>query len=672
MGESVYKRVLQHQGMLRIVSHEALAALYPDVRRKNIRFVPEVLAEMAHRWWLYSAGNPGFIHDTCFQACFEDAGLFEASALRAWCQGQQAARDYCLPPTVRGTAVEPHLDLLLRSWEQAHGAVPFVRDSDDPDLLPAVALPFEISDSPLPGPPVAAITNRLGEPGNLDLAQALADACACATVEGRRPPANLRIIFNTLGGPCDKLLDGRSAGLPLLVALVLKAEGRHLPPLKAGFSGEISTLRVLDPVHAPWTTKDRLLTEMGVPQRVLPRVQEITQVADVLRLARESAVLLPACATEDTDREARAINQQMHFGQITAQEACARAQRLLAGPLASPGRRLKSARHHALLALASARCHLGEVAEARALCDQLALEMPGGGRDLIAQAKVRLAVVETDWARHASAIALCDEALAEAANVSNEEKRLDLQMRALGTKGQALLHQSLLPGFETARDEALRCLEENLALARELDHGHLVPGEQDTPRSAAGVFLWHAFHNPVHAGAAWHSALADAPQGSISRLFLQRHAHLARYRALLIHQVASPDWWPAEDIPIPVCPPELDWLAKTALKYRGTLHAHHGRWEEAMADFIEACKLCNAPSMLLKFLGGTCAIQAGRSLLLKDPPLAKAFLHQAAVIFEESRDLLAPPVSGACWLSWAASLNGDAASSPDPQCHFLY
>jgi len=111
------------------------------------------------------------------------------------------------------------------------------------------------------------------------------------------------------------------------------------------------------------------------------------------------------------------------------------------------------------------------------------------------------------------------------------------------------------------------------------------------------------------------------------------------------------------------------------LKYRGTLHAARGDTESAIADFKTSCGMLDHEELpLLRFIGGTAALQAGEILMKYDSIISTAFLEQAQTVFQALENCFPPEFNIESWISRTISPQGgvNIQKNDNPQTFFAY
>lgn len=196
------------------------------------------------------------------------------------------------------------------------------------------------------------------------------------------------------------------------------------------------------------------------------------------------------------------------------------------------------------------------------------------------------------------------------------------------------MYEALETSDQVKADSARADLKEALHLAKELDIGAPLD-KRSEPRNLTYLLLWHALNRPEQAGDLYIESLRLAHESRHGDGYVQRAAHLARYRALLSGGDPKLSWWPTEEPPIPDTAFADGWPAATALKYSGACRAAFGDFEGAKSDFDEASEILRrANGWLLAFIRGTILLQAGESLMASNPDAAAEFMRESAALFE--------------------------------------
>jgi hypothetical protein len=369
----------------------------------------------------------------------------------------------------------------------------------------------------------------------------------------------------------------------------------------------------------------------------------------------------------------KGIRNGMRSGDMPSLSACRDLRDVLRTQLCTPDPRLSDLCVQARVALSAALCHLGEAEESHDILSELladsALPHHQLGDALLGQASNL-----TDFGDYCGAVELCERVLsfAEPGAALSWADSKDLQLRAHGTKGQALTFLGMWEGMQSERNTGLAHLRSAVACARELDSPST---PVDLPRDLAYIALWHALHRPNDMAESWEEAWREAARcnSTATQAHLHRYRWLAGYRTALL---GLDDAWPPLDVELPAASVEGSetnpgWLHKLARKYRGARHAARGDIAAALEDFHAAATLIEAPS-LLRFIGATAALQAAESLHTNAPDKAAEFLSRAIVVFQECDKWFLGPIAGRLWLSRAQAISEDRPPESHPQLHYPY
>ncbi len=269
--DSPRERILDSRGTLRLLSHIALADMIPGIASD---FREEALAESIQRAWLFSGGTTPFAELHRFRTVWQCSGLSDAliSALDEWFLKQRAERTYDLPEGLVNLApsgLQLVLRELLHAWRVADGTIVFVRTNDDPDILPAMLLPFVVHEKTADNQPSA-----IAQDGNPDSIH-LSDSINLANEHARRKgwigkTEQPYIALLTLPGKTDVNIGGASGGLPILIAHRFRHAGLKVPALRLGASGVLTSAGGLSPALEEYTTKHALFSAVGISTIILP------------------------------------------------------------------------------------------------------------------------------------------------------------------------------------------------------------------------------------------------------------------------------------------------------------------------------------------------------------------------------------------------------------------
>jgi hypothetical protein len=248
-------------------------------------------------------------------------------------------------------------------------------------------------------------------------------------------------------------------------------------------------------------------------------------------------------------------------------------------------------------------------------------------------------------------------------------------MRAYGALGaQPLLQKALFDSSFAAK--SLLLIRKAVKEAEQIeDHDEL---SRELSRDLVQEVLWYALLKPgeaerVHARVAAQISKLEHEKTEISRdYYLVRCRWLGAYRLWLKtgHLPRSRNW---TEWPLPLERDDLAWVRATALKYRGTLLAAAGERDQAVRDFNESVRLlCGSGTPLLRFIGGTAALQAAESLQTVRVPDA-GYLKKALGVFRRFKAWGEGPVAGSQWLARVEGLRAGkpVRKLPDPQKIFL-
>ena len=729
--ESDARRLLQQirteRSWIRLLRPECLVAVLqipcgdPCIRSR-------IGSELILRAWLVAGGSG-------WQACPERE-LFRQGwrslalpnrlhkSLERWLETQCESRSYSLPTKwidTGGNGLVQRLREDLRNWEMANGVITLLASGNPSELPNALVLPFLMERGGSRHHRVVRTANDDPLPG---LCTGVERANAAAKrLEYIRREDYPTIILHTLPSAASIPFHGASAGLAVLVRHALDHhEAYEITPFTVAASGCLSPIGDLDIFlsEADIGRKASCLARVGAELVILPEcanqvanvvywpcaknlkpflddlAEEVTPESaameapiDMRTDARQSFDYMtempapPASGGKVEETESRTDSEiaddlartkrGMRYGSLPSFEA-----RTDLVPLVEHleqredvrGRRLWV---QAMALLASAECHLGNMPESTRICRKLLDKRAQIGRRLTAQTLIQQAVNLTDMAEYEQSNAFCLEALELAEELTDEVERLDLEMQAHGTRGQALMDWGLID--EAYREPANEALRDAEARARQLDSGDPGDQEQDLPRQLNYRFLWHALFSPESADAAFEDALAASGGDSQSRDFLMHIRWQAAYRAWLS---GRPIDWRVFEHDLPAKNAAGGWLYCLARKYRGALRAAEGDTAGAMADFKAAVTLLEQEqgAPLLAFLGATAALQAGESLIKAAPDEAHRHLNAAADLFRRRKDWFPahPEISGSAWLDRAARFLRDANFNrmPQPQLHYPY
>lgn len=667
-------RLLAHPGGLRTVSGEQLLAIghFLGHRHPDPLLIAEVLAESLQRAWLWGAAARewGLLEEHA--QLWASAG-WESSTVAAfagWCQGQARERSWTTPEGMPDDS--PGLPLfrdLLEHWRTSSGVMPFVIEDPATARSRVLLLPFRLESR---ADDDAGVGDRQGQP--LTGLQA-AWECAVALATSRhwhQPTRACRARFPTLPSHSLHPLVGSSPTLPFLVALFLRFAGINPPGLSWAASGvldregRIAAVAVADPL---WQAKAEALAHAGVPCRLLPQATPLGLDQALDALAIRLRPFHQPMGREQLEQTLRLAEQEMRAGMgVDLPGIVRQLQHLLLYELSEKDRRVwvPETRARAILALATALSHWGDPGAVPEVVRRLPRSCAWSVR---ATYHNRLAVAAMDRGRYPEALAQVTRAL-RAARALRGPEQLRARLTALGTRGQALTHQALWPDSERALRPGRAALVKACALAQRWDED-MRPTTPEFPRDLAYLLQWQALHQPHRAGPAFEQAWAASASCPKTRLFVQRHTHLARYRALLLGR-PSLSWWPAEGVALPESAPGLEWVRVTALKYAGAWEAAHGQTGPAAQLFEEAAQWEPRPA-LLRLIRASLLLQAGESLSTALPIVARHYWEQVPPTLADLSDWLAEtPLAARSWLRRTDDLLAGVPPSADPQRHFPY
>lgn len=451
--------------------------------------------------------------------------------------------------------------------------------------------------------------------------------------------SGLGFVIDTHVGTEAEHFGGGSFALPVLIAK-LRAEG-DLPdfyPLRLLASGVVRT-GALEPARG-LEAKAALARRIGAQFLSVGDAQDEIPVGTQMQRLREAVfsrlqiVALQKLTPRQLRDAIRLLGEEVRNGQITLTTAERRLswhrealKSIGAGGLGSEARLLA-------LSLQGAICnHKGDAdlaarlnAEARE--EALRMKNPrayveASANQVVSFTDLRLLSQAEDLGRR-----LLSWVRTEMQGSEEDRKRAEITAAgALG--GQPLLHAALAGG--SGGQESLELLEHALQLALEIEDGREVCFD------AVQVAGWHALLKPATADQAFHEAhkrLSRFPKASheVSMAYLLRVRFLGAYRHWLATDQVAPGFetW---DLP-PRKVSHLSWVLATALKYRATLFAANGQFNNAASDFKDAASLLErqAPPVL-RFISATASLRAFLSLRQGDPQLAEMFLKGAENVF---------------------------------------
>lgn len=686
-------RLVHNTGRVPLLSDASLVDAIRRARLSKLR--RRLLAESVHRAWLFGRTNP-WLENSGLPSAWATAGLSQESIdqLHAWSASQARERTF-EPPRLGRTDDQPEwlpgLARLLDVWRYADGFIVVV--ADEPELAKASALPFRLHVTDYGSGSSHSCGGAFNQDCGADFSHALEAAADLARRRGLLGERQSLVLqLGHLDGPCGTPVSGRSAGLPLLLALELRHRGLSTPVFAWGASGVLDPARagLADPVAGDsYDRKAELMTAMGVQSMILPgtgsgRWQPGSVLAPLIESWVES-LRQHAGIAQDRRRElAGAVarwREDMSYGYVDPARIEVHASRLLAGDLATTDPRLAQVRAEALLALATAQNHLGKPVEAQqslagALEGMRQLPAELGGETL-----VRQAVVLQDLGDYEAAEQACRDARDQARPAGSGAISPTLELKIVGTLGQVLTCAALDNGTESAAS-GLAALHEAHARALEIDSARSSHEDRpEAPRNAVYLYWWHALHAPAQAIESWDQAhrAAGMDTNASTMDHLRRNRWLAVYRHLLLFN--SPPHWISD-----VAEDQLtgdSWIRGTSLKYRATLRAWQGRTDEAERDFTEAVMILTGPDRrgkvapLLCFFAATAALQAAQSFIGRAGQPCPRWTDEARGIFVDIPGVESwfprRSFNGQAWLRRldAPALGGNAPP-PNPQLTYPY
>ena len=269
--DSPRNRILDSPGTLRLLSHIGLADMILGIASD---FRDVAVAESIQRAWLFSGGATPFAELPRFRSVWQRSGLSDdlISALDEWFLKQRVERTYDLPDGWACSApsgLQLVLRELLHAWRVADGTIVFVRTNDDPDILPAMLLPFIVHEKATVDQPSAIAQD--GNPDNIHLSDSINLANEHARRKGWIGKTEQPLIeLLTLPGKTDVNIGGASGGLPILIAHRFRHAGLKIPALRLGASGVLTSAGGLSPALEEYATKRALFRAAGIRTIILP------------------------------------------------------------------------------------------------------------------------------------------------------------------------------------------------------------------------------------------------------------------------------------------------------------------------------------------------------------------------------------------------------------------
>lgn len=590
----------------------------------------QFLVESVFRLWLYPKASP----ERRLKIAELSKSLWDLVAtpewpsyniLSAWLERSREKRCFDVPQEL-GHGPAHQVGKLLRkridTWKNAAGVIPFV--GLDNNLAEAVALPFDIRRS----------DNKAGQVlgGDASEIKGLSDSLRAATgFPSLKEMSPYDIWIPDVDRPTAELLEGRSAGLPLLIALRDYHQSTSLPPFAIAATGILSDYGIPDPLAQTSETvarKVRMLREIGF-DRIL--------VAGPLDRCDPGSNVFPCCSGSDLSHQLQfldslhsqhltllragphsiqkrlsEIDHEMTVGQMSPAEAKCQLQKLLETLGDAMDIFSSEVRSALRLVLATAECHLGNPGVSGALLDQVSERKSVLGEFSRTKALIRQAVNLNDFGRYRNAAAIVLKQLESIrSSTLGASQRIKLELDALGTAGQALTNLGLIDPH--VRNQAHKCLTDACDLARQLDTPD--SSRPELPQDLCYLYQWHACFDRSGCDAVWKEFETVTPSGHSSWDFMKRLRWLAAYRALLEGEHFA--WRHYEDdLPNREFGNHVSWLYRLALKYRGALRAAEGVFEGSQRDFEEAVQLIpdSRTAPILQLLGVVVALEAVRSL----------------------------------------------------------
>lgn len=679
------REVCRSRGHLRLMRLDRLANLLRWLIKPlaDDDLAEEVAAECVVRAWLGRQADPWQGVEIPVQALPHGMDL----EIRGWLHRNQDKRlmeyDGERPkPGESGAALMTYLDQSLSMWTEANGFIPLIIRNDGHGTPEAVALPFMIRRRGQRNDPVVATADGYqaevaGLRGSWDKAWETAVHNQWVTDADLLQARMIGLTPATADLPC-----GDSATMPFLAAIFQHVRKLRVPSLEWAASGEADVLSGkpmnLGHLSEEWEAKQRLVESIGIvgKRQLLPGSGnyppencggDLSRFLDSIFIDFHSSPNL-----EDTLRELQQIDDSMRNGRPELPVLASQLDRVREQIADTSGLQWDACRSRATKLRADLYCHQGTPDR----CIQLLPETAGTTTKEGCDALIRIAVAMTDLCKHDES----DHVITSALDAAEKLSALDghvVRLHALGSRGQGRMYKALETSDMSLAESGRKDLEEALHLAKELDVG-ATHDKLAQPRNLTYLLLWHALFDPVQASELYLKTAGAARESRHGDGYVQRAAHLARYRALLSGDANPLPWWPAGDPPIPDPAFADGWLAATALKYRGAFRAHAGDIEGAQRDFDRASEILKPTAgWLLSFIRATILLQAGESLIASKPQAAEGFLLEAASLFETVHgfDLIDPqsPVAPERWLLRTKHLL-DHGSSPhcNPQLRYQY
>lgn len=668
------RNVCSSRGLLRLMRIYRLANLLRWLTNPlaDSDLVEEVAAECAVRAWLGRQAHPWF--GVAIPAGLVPLELDEQ--LHQWLRRNQDKRlmeyDGDRPGLGEpGSAFIEYFDQSLAMWSQANGFVPLVIQNDGHYVLEAIALPFAIRRRVRRDDPVVATAD--GFQGNVDGLRGAWDKAWQAAVEQKWVTEGDLLQARMLGltPAMASLSHGDSATMPFLVAIFQHVRRLRVPPLDWVASGGMDVIsgQVSDRGYLleEWNAKERLIESLGIAKerQLLPSSNLSQKEGAGNNLSQWFRSIFGDYEShpnlEETNRELQQIDDLMSNGRPDLQVLASQLDGIRASIKKLSGLKWEACRSYAIKLRADLYCHQGSPDRCLELLPDLAATSSKQG----CEALIRIAVASTDLCRHETCERLCSSALDASSSLPDVERH-EVNLRGYGTRGQGRMYKALEISDQGLAESGRKDLEEALRLARELDEGES-PGNWAQPRNLSYLLVWHALHHPDQAGDLYAEALKLALETNHGDGYVQRAAHLARYRALLSGGNTKLSWWPNEDPPIPDTAD--GWLAATALKYRGAYRAAMGDIGGAKSDFEHASEILKpVGGWLLAFIRSTVLIESAHSLRQLGSEYVEPLTQEACAILRQIHDLgefnPQSPAAPARWIDFAKAV-------ANPQCIIL-
>jgi hypothetical protein len=684
-------KIRQDRGLIRFLHIQVLCGLlHKPIADPLLR--SRIVAELTMRGWLLSGGGPWRDLPERIEIChaWQAYGLGpEASdALERWLESQIGQRAYEFP-VISGISnnVVTLVKKDLGNWCCADGAFPVVARAGSAHFSSCTLLPF-ISEK-TGSYHAAGVRTSSGEAleglrGGLDQAVRVLRWLNVFSEQD-----HLRVTLFGLTGP-RKEITGRSIGLPLLIAEYIKRFSRRPRSLALCSSGCIADNGQLDrdltangslEVKAEWmkrcgitvrifpdhSSSDKSAFTWPVSENLIAHLSNLESLACSDMHSAFRGVLRSAREIEDRLDK---INVGMRFGKIGAHDAYRELNEMSSVLAVKTDVKSQRLRLHCDELIATACCHMGRTRESAMLTDRILEHAQDVGPYYVAEALVRQAVNMTDFADYARAVAYCDEAINLLPELKTPDERLDLELKAISSKAQALTYWSLVD--EAYLSESLALTKHAVELAKDLDGDYPDNPERNLPRNLTYLHGWYALHRPLEAESMQRGIAGTVLADPHSAAYFMRNRWLSAYRAYLSGNYL--DWLSFED----QLPDEkTGWLWSLSLKYRGAVRAGAGKIDTAREDFSRAASLLKQidSNPLLAFIGATAALQAAESLKNTDLEQSARYSSAALPVFDAFDGWFkAAKLDAAKWRSRAEALLGlqSLEDVPNPQLHYLY